>query len=165
MGKRGTGEGDDGRGHSRPTAVRGMKPPGMRAASFLERRILEAQAAGEFDDLPGKGKPDPKLHRASDPLWWAKELMARENLSGALPPALELRRDVEETLGGLERVAHVRKARERLEALNRRIRNLNRQAHSGPATRLSPLDVEEILEQWRQRRARIAAAREAEARD
>ena len=159
-----SGDADDSGGHveeerPRRTALRGLKPPGMRALPYLERRILEAQRDGEFDDLPGRGKPDPALSKASDPLWWVKEMMARENLSGALPPALEIRRELEETLAGLERVRHIDKAREKLEKLNAEIRRLNAHAHSGPPTNLSPVDIDETLERWKQRREALDADR------
>lgn len=36
--------------------------------------------AGEFDDLPGSGKPIPDLDRPYDPEWWAKKLIERERL-------------------------------------------------------------------------------------
>lgn len=36
--------------------------------------------AGEFDDLPGAGKPIPDLDRPYDPEWWARKLIERERL-------------------------------------------------------------------------------------
>ena len=48
--------------------------------SLVERRIREAMAAGEFDDLPGKGKPLTGLDRPYDPDWWARQLLERELL-------------------------------------------------------------------------------------
>jgi hypothetical protein len=43
--------------------------------------------------------------------------------------------------------------RERLEALDARIRKINRTTISGPPTTLAPLDVEEIVARWRAARA------------
>ena len=38
-------------------------------------------ARGEFDDLPGAGKPIPNLN--DDPLWWVKKFVERERLRDA----------------------------------------------------------------------------------
>lgn len=37
-------------------------------------------ASGEFDDLPGIGKPIEGLGTAYDPAWWAKSKIEREGL-------------------------------------------------------------------------------------
>ena len=42
---------------------------------------------GEFDDLPGAGKPIEDLGVEHDPDWWVKKLVERENIA-LLPPAL-----------------------------------------------------------------------------
>ena len=44
-----------------------------RFESVVERRIREAEEAGEFDDLPGTGAPIPGDHLHLDAGWWAKE--------------------------------------------------------------------------------------------
>jgi len=38
----------------------------------VERQIHEAMEWGEFDDLPGAGRPIPDLGAGYDPAWWAK---------------------------------------------------------------------------------------------
>jgi hypothetical protein len=53
--------------------------------SLAEHRIREAQARGEFDNLPGFGKPIPGIDEPYDELWWVKDMLKREGLSG-LPP-------------------------------------------------------------------------------
>ena len=52
--------------------------------SLAEHRIREAQAAGEFDNLPGFGKPIPGIDEPPDECWWVREKLRREGLS--LPP-------------------------------------------------------------------------------
>ena len=37
--------------------------------SLVEQRIREAQERGEFDDLPGAGKPIPDIDAPHDELW------------------------------------------------------------------------------------------------
>ena len=63
-------------------------------AVIAERRILEAMERGEFDDLPGKGKP---LNLGDDDPMVPEELrMAFRMLKNAdlLPPELELRKEI-----------------------------------------------------------------------
>ena len=47
---------------------------------LVEQRIREAQARGEFDDLPGAGKPIPDLDHADDELTWVRKWMRREGI-------------------------------------------------------------------------------------
>jgi hypothetical protein len=72
---------------SQPT---GVVPLFQRLA---EQRILEAQRRGEFDDLPGKGKP----LELEDLSWVPDELrigyMILKN-AHVLPPEAELRKDI-----------------------------------------------------------------------
>jgi Domain of unknown function (DUF1992) len=42
----------------------------------VEAQIRAAQARGDFDDLPGKGKP-LKLPEVYDPNWWIKSCVER----------------------------------------------------------------------------------------
>ena len=46
----------------------------------VERLIREAMEAGEFDDLPGVGKPIPGAGKRDDDLWWVREWMRRNNV-------------------------------------------------------------------------------------
>lgn len=45
-----------------------------------EHKILAAIEAGEFDDLPGFGKPSPLIDEPYDPLWWVRAKLKQENL-------------------------------------------------------------------------------------
>ena len=47
-------------------------------ASIAERRITEAQARGEFDDLPGHGKPIPGAGVPDDAGWWVRRWIERQ---------------------------------------------------------------------------------------
>ena len=80
--------------------------------SIADERIREAQAKGEFDDLPGKGKPLPPDELASVP----EELRMGYRLlknAGAIPPELELRKEMT-TLEDLLRCCRDDSERERL---------------------------------------------------
>jgi len=119
----------------------------MSFESWIEQQIQQAQREGRFDDLPGKGRP-LRHDDASDPNWWAKQLLRREEVD-FLPPALALRRSVEKTLAALPALSDERRVREVLEALDAEIRCFNATATSGPPTTQAPLDVEEIVAGWR----------------
>lgn len=45
-----------------------------------EQRIREAMEAGQFDDLPGAGKPLPEADAAYDEQWWVRSWLRREGL-------------------------------------------------------------------------------------
>jgi hypothetical protein len=49
-----------------------------------ENRIREAMENGDFDDLPGLGKPIPDIDEPYDPDWWVKQWFRRERLTQAL---------------------------------------------------------------------------------
>ena len=60
-------------------------------ALWVDQQIRRAMARGDFDDLPGAGKPIRGLGSTHDPDWWVKNLIERERITGVLPPALALR--------------------------------------------------------------------------
>ena len=120
---------------------------GETLESFAERLIREAQEAGEFDGLP-RGKPLPLTGGPLPEAWWVKEKMKREGLSD-LPPSIAIRHEAEAVLAEIAREGDERVVRERLEALNARIRKLNATHVAGPPTTLSPLDVEAVVLRWR----------------
>jgi Domain of unknown function (DUF1992) len=124
------------------------KPPGKTWESFIEQQIREAMEEGAFDNLQGKGQPIADLGREYDPDWWAKKLIEREKVSVA-PPALALRRSVEQALERLPQLRDEAEVRRMLEALNAQIRKLNATIAEGPPTNLAPLDVEAIVLRWR----------------
>jgi hypothetical protein len=122
-----------------------MKTPWQ---SLAEHRIREALASGEFDNLPGFGKPIPGIDEPYDELWWVKDKLKREGLS-SLPPALALRLDVERTLARLESLHAESDVRQELAVLNERIRKLSTGPLWGPPVDVVPLDVEEAVTAWR----------------
>ena len=128
-----------------------QKPPGITWEHWTEELIRRAQEEGDFGKLPGAGKPLPGIGEPYDPDWWLKKLIQREQLS-LLPPSLELLRKVETELGKLGTLSDERQVRARIEALNREIAKVNARASEGPPTRLGPLDVDEVVEEWRARR-------------
>jgi hypothetical protein len=118
----------------------------------VERLIREAQERGEFDRLPGAGKPIPGLDRPHDPYWWVKQLLAREGVDLS-PETLQVRKRVEDLLARLRRAADEAEVRRLVAAINAEIAEANARAASGPATDLAPLDPEGAVQRWRALRA------------
>ncbi|MFD1659962.1 DUF1992 domain-containing protein [Streptomyces caeni] len=128
------------------------KPPGVSFESYVEHQIRDAEARGEFANLPGAGKPSPALTETEyDELWWIKRKMAREGVA-VLPPTLELRKEAEDTLAATAAAPSERAVRRLVEALNTKIRAMMFQPPPGPPLGLKPYDVEEIVRNWRERR-------------
>ncbi len=127
------------------------KPPGMSFETWVERQIREAQERGEFDNLPGAGKPIPGIDGPAEELWWVKHYLRRENLS-YLPPTLALRREVADVLADVPDAPSESAVRRRIAELNQKIAAAIRVPLDGPPLNLMPLDVEEVVESWRRRR-------------
>jgi hypothetical protein len=127
------------------------KPAGKSWETWIEELIHNAREAGEFEGLEGAGKPIPGITDPYDPDWWVKKLLQREKLT-VLPPALELLRKVELGLAALWGVRGEEDVRAHVAALNAEIVKVNSRVAEGPPTRLAPLDVDEIVREWRARR-------------
>ncbi|HSK56254.1 MAG TPA: DnaJ family domain-containing protein [Jiangellales bacterium] len=135
------------------------KPPGMSSESWVEKQIREAQERGEFDDLPGAGKPLPGLTGHYDEMWWVKEAVRRENIS-ALPPALALRKEAEDLAAGITDARSEAAVRDLVADHNARVLDVLRRPQEGPPVVPHKLDADAVVAAWRQRRAK----RQAQAR-
>lgn len=126
-----------------------------RFESWIDRQIREAMERGEFDDLPGAGKPIPGLGGVYDPDWWLKSFIRREGVGEAgLSPGLALRKERQQIAERLAEVDDEDDAREVVEDLNRRIKEHYAAVLRGPGPKaLVPLlDVDAVLAAWRRRR-------------
>ena len=121
--------------------------------SRIDRQIREAQERGEFDDLPGTGKPLPPTGGEFDPDWWLRDLARREDLSMALPPAFALRREVEDLPLKLARKRTEAEVRAVVAELNDRILAARRGPVDGPPVTLNVVDVEQVVRRWRDGRS------------
>ena len=126
-------------------------------AQWVELQVQQAMRRGDFDNLPGTGKPIPDLDAPHDPDWWLKRLIERERITGVLPPALALRTEdarMDETLDHETTAAGVRRI---VEDFNARIVEARRQLQGGPPV-ITPLrDADREIAAWQQRRdARVA---------
>jgi hypothetical protein len=116
----------------------------------VERLIREAQERGEFDNLPGAGKPIPDLDKPHDELWWVKKLLEREEISLA-PATLHLRKRVEEAITRIRGASSEAEVRRLVAEINAEIAKANARAASGPPNDLAPLDAEDAVRRWRAR--------------
>jgi hypothetical protein len=125
------------------------KPPGLSWESWIDRQIREATERGDFDDLPGAGKPIPDLDQPYDEMWWAKRKLRSEGLTYQ-SPSLALRKVAHDALTAASHASSEAEVREIIESINEQIREANRKGIAGPPLMLVPYDVNRILEQWRE---------------
>ncbi len=120
-------------------------------ALWVDLQVRSAIARGDFDDLPGAGKP-LRLPERHDPDWWVKNLIEREQITGVLPPALALRRDDAELGAQIDRETTETGVRRVVEEFNRRVVEARRQLLGGPPVVTPTRDVDEDVAEWRARR-------------
>lgn len=134
-------------------------------STWVDQQIRVAMAKGEFDNLPGQGKPIRDLGTEHDPDWWLKKLIEREQVVGVLPPSLQLRKDDAELDARLDRLNVEREVRREVEDFNARVMKARYTPVDGPPLVTQPRDVEAEVLAWRERlAARRAAHRAAVAR-
>ena len=130
----------------------------QRQHEWVDLQIQQAMARGDFDNLPGAGKPIEGLGGTHDPDWWLKRLVEREKIS-VLPPALQLRKDDAELDAKLDRHTAESEVRRELEEFNARVMKARYTPVDGPPLITMPREVESEVDAWRERRlARRRAA-------
>lgn len=153
------GEADEDAAAEAPSGPRGFTEADR--AAFVESAIQVAMRRGDFDDLPGAGKPLEGLGSHHDPDWWIRRKIEQEKLTGLGPPALMLRvedREMDDRLDALSRESDVREV---LEDFNRRVVEARRQLLGGPPVVTKTRDVDAEVASWHARRAARAAASDA----
>ncbi|KGN37755.1 DUF1992 domain-containing protein [Knoellia subterranea] len=129
-------------------------------ALIAEMQIRRAIRRGDFDDLPGAGKP-LDLPEQHDPDWWIKSLMKRERLV-LLPPSIQLRKDDAALDDLLDEIWTEAEVRHEIELFNERVIRARYDLTEGPPLITMPRDVEATVTEWADRKAaRAAAARRA----
>ena len=135
-------------------------------AEFVEIQIPQAMRRGDFDDLPGAGRPLKNLDRVHDPDWWIRQKIEDERITGLAPPALTLRTESEGLEARIDGMYSEPAVRELLEQFNTRVVEARRQLKGGPPVVTPTRDVEAEIDGWRSRRiARQRSAAEAEQRE
>ncbi|MQM23973.1 DnaJ family domain-containing protein [Glycomyces albidus] len=124
-----------------------------RQARGVDRAIQEAEARGEFANLPGAGKPLPGIGQPLREDWWLHQQATRENIGlDALPPALRLGKEREALPDRLDALDDEAAVRAVIEELNARIRKALIGPVEGPPLRFGLIDADEAVAAWRERR-------------
>ncbi len=130
---------------------------------WVDLQVQQAIERGEFDDLPGTGKP-LDLPDRHDPDWWVKRLIEREQITGIAPAAISLRSEDAGLDAVLDREATPEGVRRVVEDFNARVVAARRQLTGGPPVVTPTRDVAAEVEAWAARRtARREAARRRDA--
>ena len=120
--------------------------------AVVESALDRAIKRGDFDDLPGLGKPLTGLHGSSDPDWWIKQKLDSEGINGVAPAAFQLRKEnavLEDTIDAFSTETDVR---DYLAGFNARVREAVMDLRDGPPVFTPPRDVEKEITAWRRRR-------------
>jgi hypothetical protein len=127
-------------------------PTAAERAAYVETAIQQAIRRGEFDNLPGAGKPLPGLNGRHDPDWWIRRKIESEQLTGLGPPALTLRTEdatLDDRLDSMHREQDVRAA---IDDFNLRVREARRQLLGGPPVVTQLRNQDHEVRAWRERR-------------
>jgi hypothetical protein len=120
--------------------------------SSIDRQLREAAERGEFDNLPGTGKPLRDAGRDYEEDWWVKDWLEREGAtSGVIPPTLALRREIEDLEKRVDRLRTEREVRDYVAELNERLGQARVGRMDGPPVVLPPLDADEVVAGWQER--------------
>ncbi len=139
------------------------KPTGTSFVSWIDQQIIEAQARGSFDDLPGAGKPIPNLGREDAVQAWLRQYAQREGLSteDMLPTSLRLRKQVERLPETVRELRSEHEVRAVVAELNRQIAAARR-FPDGPPVPVPLADADAMVAAWRDSHPRPPApARQA----
>ncbi|OUS97350.1 DUF1992 domain-containing protein [Rhodococcus sp. NCIMB 12038] len=120
-------------------------------ALLADMHIRKAIERGDFDDLPGSGKP-LDLSDAHDPDWWLKRFMKREGLA-FLPPSIQLRKDDAALDEQLDQLPNEKAVRHEIAQFNERVMHARYQLPSGPPLITVPHDTEATVAAWADRKA------------
>jgi hypothetical protein len=140
---------------AQPESRRWRRKPSKRIEPVHERLIREAQERGDFDNLPGAGKPlrDLTGPGARD---WVTRWVQREDLSGVLPPELALRKEADQIVDTVSVLRTEEQVRAAVEELNRRIREMRLRPPSGhnrgPESFLRTVSADRVVREWQERR-------------
>jgi hypothetical protein len=131
-------------------------------AQYVEVVIQQAIRRGDFDNLPGSGKPLANLGQAYDPDWWIRQKIERERITGLGPPALTLRAENAALDARLAAAPSERAVREILQDFNGRVIEARRQLLGGPPVVTPTRDIDQEVVRWLQLRAARLEAKERE---
>ena len=130
------------------------KPPGMAFETWVERQITQAQARGQFDHLPGAGKPLPVRSEDESVYEWVVAKARKENIDlfGMLPPGLALRKEREDLPQRASALPSEDAVRALAEDFNARVQAHWRRPQLSADVVPGMADVEELVARWQRDR-------------
>ena len=112
---------------------------------IIEKRIQEAQDNGDFDDLPGKGKP---IHLEDDRNIPEELRLTFKILKNAdcLPPELELRKEIRTMEDMLDNIPDEKEKFRHIKKINYKIMQLNMMGKGSPLLGESEFYYRKVLD-------------------
>jgi hypothetical protein len=125
-------------------AMTERKPPGMSFETWVESQISRGLARGDFDDLPGAGKPLSRRPGDESAYDWVVAKARQENLDvfGMLPPGLALRKEREDLPRRAAPLHSEAAVRALIEDFNDRVRLFWRRPQDLPVVPVGLADVD-----------------------
>jgi hypothetical protein len=132
-------------------AMTERKPPGMSFETWVDSQIARGIERGDFDDLPGAGKPLPRRSDDDSMVAWVLAKARQENLDvfGMLPPGLALRKEKEDLPRRSAALPSEAAVRALVEDFNDRVRLFWRRPQDPPVVVVGLADAEAVLDEWR----------------
>jgi len=127
------------------------KPPGVSFETWVDSQIAQGLERGDFDNLPGAGKPLPRRSLDESAYEWVLEKARQENLDvfGMLPPGLALRKERDDLPRRAAALPSETAVRALADDYNDRVRAFWRRPQE---SRWSPLpglaDVDALVSEW-----------------
>jgi hypothetical protein len=135
-------------------AMTERKPSGMSFETWVDSQITRGIARGDFDDLPGAGKPLPVRTGDDAMVAWVIEKAKQENVDvfGMLPPGLALRKEREDLPRRAAALTSEVAVRALAEDFNDRVRLFWRRPQDPPVVPVGLADVEALVAEWSRNR-------------
>ncbi|MFK7919050.1 MAG: DUF1992 domain-containing protein [Ilumatobacter sp.] len=124
------------------------KPQGSSWESWIERQIQDGHERGVFDELEGHGEPLTEVSGVHDEMWWVKAKLRDEDIE-YLPPTIAIKADRARAIEAAMADPSAASALDKIEAINERIRDVNRYSAAGPPSSVVVIDVEVFMQRWR----------------
>ena len=112
---------------------------------LIEKKIKEAKERGEFDNLPGQGKP---LNLDDDSSVPEDLRLAYKILKNAdcLPPEIELRKEIRQMEDMLENIPDERERYRQIKRINLKIMQLNMMGRKSPLLEESQIYYQKVID-------------------
>jgi len=121
--------------------------------SIVEEKIRTAYEEGQFDDLPGKGKP-LELHRDAAVKSSLRVSCHVLRNAGILPPEMRLRREICDLKGLLNQIDNEEDALDLVREINEKVLECNMISGLSMSTEVQEVYGERVLEKLRSRKER-----------